>query len=334
MIPLLDILQSIPVLSFLPGVMLAMVALFPTRQIGRRAGRHPADLHRPGVEHGVQLLFVAEEHSARDARGGARSTASTGIQRFMQLELPYAAIGLVWNSMMSVAGGWFFLMACEMFVLGDRDFRLPGLGSYLQTAASAGDTRRDSVGRRDDDPRHRADRSAHLAAGHRVGARSSRSSRSKPPTRRHRGSWTWCSVRACWFAGAECDHVACSRTAECGVSRKRTRPIRKHETALGKCGLVRPIAIIAVVALLYAHRADVRHDRRSPNGRVSRRSSLGQARPFCACELVLLLGCAVDRFRSASPSASARGWRASRSRWRRSRLRFRRPRCSPSCCSF
>ena len=42
--------------------------------------------------------------------------------------------------MMSVAGGWFFLMACEMFVLGSRDFRLPGLGSYLQTASSAGDT--------------------------------------------------------------------------------------------------------------------------------------------------------------------------------------------------
>ncbi len=47
-------------------------------------------------------------------------------QRFTQLELPYAAIGLVWNSMMSVAGGWFFLMACEMFVLGNRDLRLPG----------------------------------------------------------------------------------------------------------------------------------------------------------------------------------------------------------------
>jgi len=46
---------------------------------------------------------------------------------------------LVWNSMMSVAGGWFALMVCEMFVLGPRDFRLPGLGSYLQTAASAGD---------------------------------------------------------------------------------------------------------------------------------------------------------------------------------------------------
>jgi NitT/TauT family transport system permease protein len=47
----------------------------------------------------------------------------------------------VWNSMMSVAGGWFFLMACEMFTLGDRDLRLPGLGSYLQTAANAGNTR-------------------------------------------------------------------------------------------------------------------------------------------------------------------------------------------------
>jgi len=61
-------------------------------------------------------------------------------QRFFQLELPYGAIGLIWNSIVSVAGGWFFLMACEMFVLGKRDFRLPGLGSYLQTAAGNGDT--------------------------------------------------------------------------------------------------------------------------------------------------------------------------------------------------
>ena len=62
-------------------------------------------------------------------------------QRFFQMELPYSAIGLIWNSMMSVAGGWFFLIACEMFVLGDRDLRLPGLGSYLQTAANEGNTR-------------------------------------------------------------------------------------------------------------------------------------------------------------------------------------------------
>ena len=67
-------------------------------------------------------------------------------QRLWQMELPYAAIGLIWNSIMSVAGAWFFLMACEMFVLGNRDLRLPGLGSYLQTAANAGDTRSIIVG--------------------------------------------------------------------------------------------------------------------------------------------------------------------------------------------
>src|SRR5439155_11385314 len=61
--------------------------------------------------------------------------------RFRTLELPFAAIGLVWNSMMSWAGGWFFLMAAEIFHVGSRDFRLPGLGAYLQTAASAGNLR-------------------------------------------------------------------------------------------------------------------------------------------------------------------------------------------------
>jgi len=73
-------------------------------------------------------------------REAARLYRFSAWQRFTQLELPYSAIGLIWNSMMSVAGGWFFLMACEMFVLGTRDFRLPGLGSYLQTASSEGNT--------------------------------------------------------------------------------------------------------------------------------------------------------------------------------------------------
>src|SRR5262249_61734566 len=58
--------------------------------------------------------------------------------RFKTLELPFAAIGLLWNSMMSWSGGWFFLMAAEIFNVGSRDFRLPGLGSYLQTAANEG----------------------------------------------------------------------------------------------------------------------------------------------------------------------------------------------------
>src|SRR5260370_2246869 len=58
--------------------------------------------------------------------------------RFKTLALPFAAIGFLWNSMMSWSGGWFFLMAAEIFHVGSRDFRLPGLGSYLQAAANAG----------------------------------------------------------------------------------------------------------------------------------------------------------------------------------------------------
>jgi NitT/TauT family transport system permease protein len=61
--------------------------------------------------------------------------------RFKTMELPFAALGLVWNSIMSWSGGWFFLMAAEIFNVGSRDFRLPGLGSYLQTAADTGDLR-------------------------------------------------------------------------------------------------------------------------------------------------------------------------------------------------
>ena len=140
MVPLLDVLQSIPVLSFLPGVMLAMVALFPRRQLGVELGS--ILLIFTGQVWNMAFSFYSSLKSIpQDMREAARLYRFSWWQRFTQMELPYAVIGLVWNSMMSVAGGWFFLMACEMFVLGQRDFRLPGLGSYLQTAASAGNTR-------------------------------------------------------------------------------------------------------------------------------------------------------------------------------------------------
>src|SRR5260370_14641613 len=85
-------------------------------------------------------FYTSLKSFPREMHEGATVYRFSWWQRFTQMELPYSVIGLVWNSMMSVAGGWFFLMACEMFVLGNRDFRLPGLGSYLQTASSAGDT--------------------------------------------------------------------------------------------------------------------------------------------------------------------------------------------------
>jgi NitT/TauT family transport system permease protein len=136
MIPLLDVLQSIPVLSFLPGVMLAMAALFPGRQLGVELGA--VLLIFTGQVWNIAFSFYASLKSIpREMREAAAIYRFNGWQRFLEIELPYATIGLVWNSMMSVAGAWFFLMACEQF----SDFRLPGLGSYLQSAADAGDTR-------------------------------------------------------------------------------------------------------------------------------------------------------------------------------------------------
>jgi len=139
MLAVLDILQSIPVLSFLPGVMLAMVSLFPSRQLGVEFGS--ILLIFTGQVWNMAFSFYASLKALpRELMEASRVYRFGSLQRFLQLELPQGAIGLVWNSMVSVAGGWFFLMACEMFVLGRRDFRLPGLGSYLQSAASAGNT--------------------------------------------------------------------------------------------------------------------------------------------------------------------------------------------------
>ena len=140
MVPLLDTLQSIPVLSFLPGVMIAMVALFPHRQLGIELGS--ILLIFTGQVWNMAFSFYSSLKSIpREMREAAQVYRWSWWQRFVQMELPYSTIGLIWNSMMSVAGGWFFLIACEMFVLGNRDLRLPGLGSYLQTAANEGNTR-------------------------------------------------------------------------------------------------------------------------------------------------------------------------------------------------
>jgi ABC-type anion transport system duplicated permease subunit len=137
MLPLLDILQSIPILSFLPAVILALVAAFPHSNVGLELAS-------------IILIFTSQAwnmtfsfyHSARTLPADLKEVATISRlrpwQRFVKLELPSSMIGLIWNSMMSWAGGWFFLMASEQFTLGPRSFQLPGLGSYLQTAANAG----------------------------------------------------------------------------------------------------------------------------------------------------------------------------------------------------
>ena len=140
MIAVLDILQSIPVLSFLPPVVLAMVALVPGHQMGIEMG--VILLIFTGQVWNLAFSFYSSLKSIpREMIEATRIYRYSAWQRFWQLEMPYATIGLVWNSIVSVAGGWFALIACEMFTMGDRNFQLPGLGSYLQTATVSGDIR-------------------------------------------------------------------------------------------------------------------------------------------------------------------------------------------------
>ncbi|HXK11121.1 MAG TPA: ABC transporter permease subunit [Vicinamibacteria bacterium] len=137
LVPLLDILQSIPVLGFMPGLVLALVALFPSSNVGLELAA-------------VIMIFTGQAwnmtfslyHSLKsvpqDVVEASRVYRFGWWSRFKWVELPFGATGLVWNSMMSMAGGWFFLMINEAFRLGQHDFRLPGLGSYMSVAVSAG----------------------------------------------------------------------------------------------------------------------------------------------------------------------------------------------------
>ncbi len=134
----LDILQSIPVMSFLPPVILAMIALIPTHQLGIELG--DVIVIFTGMVWNMAFSFYASLKAIpRELQEACKINRFSPLQRAFQLELPFAAIGLVWNSMISVANGWFTLMICEMFNFGSHNFRLPGLGSYLATAASDGD---------------------------------------------------------------------------------------------------------------------------------------------------------------------------------------------------
>ena len=137
LIPLLDILQSIPVLGFMPGLVLALVAIFPHSNLGLELAA-------------VVMIFTGQAwnmtfslyHSLKsvpeDLQEAATVYGFTWWERLKWVELPYGTSGLVWNSMMSMAGGWFFLMITEAFKLGDQDFRLPGLGSYMSVAVEKG----------------------------------------------------------------------------------------------------------------------------------------------------------------------------------------------------
>lgn len=139
LLPLLDVLQSVPILSFLPVVLLGLSAILPQRIAAELAA--------------IVLIFTSQAWNMTFGWYQSLTTVPVELReassifrlntwlRFKRLELPFGTIGLIWNSVMSWAGGWFFLMAAEIFTVGSRDFRLPGLGAYLQEAANQGDFR-------------------------------------------------------------------------------------------------------------------------------------------------------------------------------------------------
>jgi NitT/TauT family transport system permease protein len=140
MVAVLDILQSIPVLSFLPPVVLAMVSLVPGHQLGIEMA--VILLIFTGQVWNLAFSFYSSLKTIpREMLEASRIYRYSNWQRFWQLEMPFSTIGLVWNSIVSVAGGWFALIFCETFTMGDRNFQLPGLGSYIQTATYEGNVR-------------------------------------------------------------------------------------------------------------------------------------------------------------------------------------------------
>jgi NitT/TauT family transport system permease protein len=140
MIPTIDVLQGIPVLGFLPGLVLGLVALFPHSNVGLELAS--VVMVFTGQVWNMTFSFYGSLRSIpSDFRDVARISGFGWWKTFRVLELPSATIGLLWNSMMSMAGGWFFLTVTEAFTLGDRDFRLPGIGSYMAVAIDHGDRR-------------------------------------------------------------------------------------------------------------------------------------------------------------------------------------------------
>lgn len=137
MIPLLDILQSVPVLGFLSITVTGFMGLFPHRLLGLELASIFA-IFTGQVWNMTFSLFYSITSLPRELQEAATLHRLDPYSRFTRLELPYAAIGLVWNSMMSFGGGWFFLAASESISVLNRHIQLPGIGSYMATAMQRG----------------------------------------------------------------------------------------------------------------------------------------------------------------------------------------------------
>jgi NitT/TauT family transport system permease protein len=133
LVPLLDILQSVPVLGYISFTVVFFMSLFP----GRVAGAEAAVVFAIFTSQAWNMTFSFYQSlrtAPRDLAEASRSFRFSPWQRFWRLEVPFAMPGLVWNMMMSMSGGWFFVVASEAITVGDKTIVLPGIGSYLAQA--------------------------------------------------------------------------------------------------------------------------------------------------------------------------------------------------------
>ena len=137
LIPLLDILQSVPILGFLTFTVVFFMNLFPGRVLGAELACVFA-IFTSQAWNMTFSLYQSLRTVPRDLDEVARGFRLTGWQKFWQLEAPFAVPGLIWNTMMSMSGGWFFVVASEAITVGDTTITLPGVGSYIAAANDAG----------------------------------------------------------------------------------------------------------------------------------------------------------------------------------------------------
>ncbi|MEP9372134.1 ABC transporter permease subunit [Mesorhizobium sp. KR1-2] len=137
-IPALDILQSVPVLGFLTFTVTFFLGLFPGSQLGAECASIFA-IFTAQAWNMTFSFYQSLRTVPRDLDEVTRGFGLTAWQRFWRLEAPFAAPGLIWNTMMSMSGGWFFVVASEAITVGDTTVELPGIGSWLALAISKED---------------------------------------------------------------------------------------------------------------------------------------------------------------------------------------------------
>jgi NitT/TauT family transport system permease protein len=130
LIPLLDILQSVPILGFLTFTVVFFLNLFPGRVIGAELACVFA-IFTSQAWNMTFSMYQSIRNVPKDLEEASLSFHLSGWQRFWRLDVPFAMPGLIWNTMMSMSGGWFFVVASEAITVGNTTVTLPGIGSYV-----------------------------------------------------------------------------------------------------------------------------------------------------------------------------------------------------------